>query len=72
VGRQTRSKSMTAPGSPDVIEPDQAAAIFSFLVLFPVIRQAPRVYQLLDARMGTGAKLFLEAGKAKKAEVVVP
>jgi len=40
--------------------------------LFPVIRQAPRVYQLLDARMGTGAKLFLEAGKAKKAEVVVP
>jgi hypothetical protein len=37
-----------------------------------VIRQALRIYQMIDARMAAGEKLFFEDEKArKKAEVVV-
>lgn len=36
-----------------------------------VLRQALRLYQLVDARLGEGEKLFFEDDKAKKAEVMV-
>lgn len=37
-----------------------------------VIRQALRLYQLIDARMSMGEKLFLEDGKTKdKSELMV-
>jgi len=37
-----------------------------------VIRQALRIYQMIDARVAAGEKLFFESRRAKKkAEVVV-
>ena len=36
-----------------------------------VVRQALRLYQLVEARLAAGEKLFFEDGEKKKAELMV-
>jgi len=36
-----------------------------------VVRQALRLYQLVDARIARGSKLFVENGKKEKTELMV-